>query len=191
MITTCAAHVTRDGQGWRGALGVYSDALLPGLRKLASTIHARRAAGLVQIFHEAYGRPRRSPGSNRGARRRRPCPASQAPARAATESDIERAIRPGFADAAARVHAAGFDGVEIHGAHGYLLCQFLSATLNQRTRSLGAGRLKGARGCSARRHVRCDAPCRRALRSASGFLPRTAETPSDSTSTSRSKSHGG
>jgi 2,4-dienoyl-CoA reductase-like NADH-dependent reductase (Old Yellow Enzyme family) len=57
--------------------------------------------------------------------------ASFEPPRPATDEDIERAIGQ-FQHAARRAAEAGFDGVEIHGAHGYLLSQFLSATMNQR-----------------------------------------------------------
>jgi 2,4-dienoyl-CoA reductase-like NADH-dependent reductase (Old Yellow Enzyme family) len=62
-------------------------------------------------------------------------------ARPATEEDLTRVIRQ-FGDAAARARAAGFDGVELHGAHGYLLTQFLSATGNTRTDAWG-GSLEG------------------------------------------------
>jgi 2,4-dienoyl-CoA reductase-like NADH-dependent reductase (Old Yellow Enzyme family) len=50
-VTTCAAHVAKDGQGWPGELGVFDDALLPGLRRLAAALRERGAASLVQIFH--------------------------------------------------------------------------------------------------------------------------------------------
>ncbi|MGD0676699.1 MAG: HisA/HisF-related TIM barrel protein [Polyangiaceae bacterium] len=64
-----------------------------------------------------------------------------APARAGTEGDIERVIAD-FGAAAARAHRAGFAGVELHGAHGYLLGQFLSATINTRVDRWG-GSLEG------------------------------------------------
>ncbi len=140
VIETCAAHISRDGRGWAGELGVFDDALLPGLRRLASAIASHGAAGIVQIFHGGL----RSPSSLTGEA---PWSASAnevaglEAAREATEADIARTI-DAFAAAAVRAHAAGFAGVELHGAHGYLLGQFLSNTLNRRTDRWG-GSLEG------------------------------------------------
>ena len=50
-VMTCAAHVAKDGQGWPGELGVFDDALLPGLTRLAAGLRARGAVSIVQIFH--------------------------------------------------------------------------------------------------------------------------------------------
>lgn len=116
FVETCAAHVAEDGRGWPGELGVFDDRLLPGLTRLAASIHAAGPAAFVQIFHG-------------GLRADVPAPWSAVAGekhRAATTDDLERVIGQ-FGDAAARARAAGFDGVEIHGAHGYLLTQFLSA----------------------------------------------------------------
>ena len=130
LIETCAAHVAKDGQGWPGELGIYDDAHLPGLTRLASALRERGAASMVQIFHggvradvSASGLPVWSASALEGAR-------------AATEDDIARVIQQ-FADAARRAQQAGFDGVELHGAHGYLLTQFLSTTQNLRTDKWG------------------------------------------------------
>jgi 2,4-dienoyl-CoA reductase-like NADH-dependent reductase (Old Yellow Enzyme family) len=128
-ITTCAAHVSRDGQGWPGELGFFDDTLLPGLSRLAGAINGHGALGIVQLFHGGARSPE-------GLIGERPWSASEStddPAnpRAATEADIDRVIAD-FRAGAVRAHAAGFGGVEIHGAHGYLLCQFLSATQNRR-----------------------------------------------------------
>jgi 2,4-dienoyl-CoA reductase-like NADH-dependent reductase (Old Yellow Enzyme family) len=127
---TCAAHVAKDGQGWPGELGIYEDAHVPGLARLAHGLHERRATCMVQIFH---GGVRADPSvSNAPA-----WSASEGDgARAATTDDIARVITQ-FGDAAVRAKVAGFDGVEIHGAHGYLLTQFLSATQNRRTDEWG------------------------------------------------------
>src|SRR5512134_455186 len=51
VVMTCAAHVSRDGQGWAGELGAFDDALLPGLTRLASALRHRGAASILQMFH--------------------------------------------------------------------------------------------------------------------------------------------
>jgi 2,4-dienoyl-CoA reductase-like NADH-dependent reductase (Old Yellow Enzyme family) len=124
-VTTCASHVSRDGQGWPGELGVYDDALLPGLSTLSAALHEQGTVVIVQIFHGGLRADRTLIGTT-------PWSASDVDgARAAAREDITRVIGQ-FADAAARSRDAGFDGVEIHGAHGYLFTQFLSATQNHR-----------------------------------------------------------
>jgi 2,4-dienoyl-CoA reductase-like NADH-dependent reductase (Old Yellow Enzyme family) len=125
-VMTCAAHVAKDGQGWPGELGVYDDAHLPGLTALAGAVHAHGAVAMVQIFHGGVRADRAVSGTE-------PWSASEGEgARAAIEEDLE-CVKTQFAAAARRAKAAGFDGVEIHGAHGYLLTQFLSSTQNRRT----------------------------------------------------------
>jgi 2,4-dienoyl-CoA reductase-like NADH-dependent reductase (Old Yellow Enzyme family) len=124
IVTTCAAHVSRDGQGFPGQLGVYDDALLPGLGRLASALRAHETLALVQLYH---GGLRALPALDRFS-----AVASEG-VRAATEDDIARVIED-FAAAAARAERAGFSGVEIHGAHGYLLTQFLSASNTRQDR---------------------------------------------------------
>jgi 2,4-dienoyl-CoA reductase-like NADH-dependent reductase (Old Yellow Enzyme family) len=139
VVETCAAHVALDGQAWAGELGVYDDRLLPGLTRLAAALRERGVVSLVQLFHGGArassaltGTPVWSASEN---------PADPAAPREATVADIERVIGS-FRDAAARAHRAGFDGVELHGAHGYLLSQFLSSTMNRRTDAWG-GSLEG------------------------------------------------
>jgi 2,4-dienoyl-CoA reductase-like NADH-dependent reductase (Old Yellow Enzyme family) len=124
VIETCAAHVALDGQSWEGQLGIYSDALLAGLETLASTLFGWGAdVSIAQLFHGgAHADPTLTC--------ERPWSAVEIPSdanqpRAATTDDIERVIDQ-FRAAAVRAHKAGFDGVELHGAHGHLLCQFLS-----------------------------------------------------------------
>ena len=127
IVMTCAAHVAKDGQGWAGELGVFDDAQLPGLTKLAKNIHDRGALAFAQIFHGGLRADEKFSGM-------RPWSANEVDGgpRAATEEDLARVIRQ-FADAAQRAQKAGFDGVEIHGAHGYLLTQFLSPIENTRS----------------------------------------------------------
>ena len=129
-ITTCAAHVSKEGQGWPGELGIFDDSHVPGLERIARSMRARGAATVVQIFHGGLrandvvsGRPRVAPSALEGALE-------------ATSDDLTRLVGA-FAHAAARAERAGCDGVEIHGAHGYLLTQFLSQTHNTRTDGWG------------------------------------------------------
>ena len=130
IITTCAAHVAKDGQGWPGELGIFDDVHLDGLTRLATELHDHGAGCLVQIFHGGVRADRTVSGVQ-------PWSASEHDgARAATEEDLTRVITQ-FADAAVRAEQAGFDGVEIHGAHGYLFTQFLSNSQNRRTDQWG------------------------------------------------------
>jgi 2,4-dienoyl-CoA reductase-like NADH-dependent reductase (Old Yellow Enzyme family) len=140
VIETCASHVALDGQGWPGELGVYADRLLPGLERLASAITKENALGLVQLFHGGLRASSAVTGEPPWSATALAIPGAD-PARAGTEADVERVIAQ-FRDAAARAHTAGFAGVELHGAHGYLLSQFLSAQWNPRTDGWG-GSLDG------------------------------------------------
>jgi 2,4-dienoyl-CoA reductase-like NADH-dependent reductase (Old Yellow Enzyme family) len=138
LIETCAAHVARDGQGWEGELGIHGDELLPGLTRLASALKRRGAPAVVQIFHGGARADRKLTGERPWSAAEIPGDASEP--RPATTAEVERVVSD-FRDAAVRAHRAGFDGVELHGAHGYLLCQFLSR-LNTRTDGWG-GDLEG------------------------------------------------
>lgn len=133
MVTTCAAYVSRDGKAWDGELGVDSDDDLEGLTRLASAIKRHGATAFVQLFHGGVRATQRLTGEQvwSASAFQEDAPDFEAP-RAATEDDIARVISD-FAAAAARCQAAGFDGVELHGAHGYLLTQFISHVTNQRT----------------------------------------------------------
>ena len=136
IITTCATYVSPDGKAYEGGLGIDNDGQLTGLRCLADAIRQRGALSFVQLFHGGSRSPETVLGQS-------PWSASDdrsSGVRAGTQNDIEAVIES-FAAAAARAEAAGMDGVEIHGAHGYLLTQFLSLTQNRRTDEWG-GRLE-------------------------------------------------
>jgi 2,4-dienoyl-CoA reductase-like NADH-dependent reductase (Old Yellow Enzyme family) len=157
VVETCAAHIALDGQGWRGELGVHDDRLAPGLRRLARTISAEGALGLVQLFHGGLRAPAALLGHPPWSASAQALP-DGTPVRAATEDDLARVIGQ-FRDAARRAHDAGFEGVELHGAHGYLLSQFFSTTYNTRDDRWGGsleGRARLAR--EATRAVRAAVP---------------------------------
>ncbi|MBV71075.1 MAG: NADH:flavin oxidoreductase [Myxococcales bacterium] len=132
MVMTCAAHVQTIGQGFPGQLGIYSDALLDGHRRLAGGIREHGSVAVIQLHHA--GR-RALVDAIEGVP---VCPSrdESTGARALTLSEID-SLCADFVKAALRAQSAGYDGVEIHGAHDYLLCQFLSAKYNHRTDEFG------------------------------------------------------
>ncbi|MCD8481340.1 MAG: NADH:flavin oxidoreductase [Verrucomicrobia bacterium] len=134
VVTTCAVHVTRHGQGWPGELGAWHDRHIPGLSRLAKAIKECGTLGLVQLFHGGARSPAKLTGvqpisamdgspPGEGGNGEEP--------RSAREDEL-LAIIEDFAAAAKRVQDAGWSGVELHGAHGYLLAQFLSPRYNLR-----------------------------------------------------------
>jgi 2,4-dienoyl-CoA reductase-like NADH-dependent reductase (Old Yellow Enzyme family) len=136
LIETCAAYVALDGKAWHGELGVDGRSApgggVPALARLAERIKRRGALAIVQLFHGGVRATQKLTGEQvwSASSWREDGPEFEVP-RAATAADLARVIEQ-FAAAAARCQAAGFDGVELHGAHGYLLGQFLSRALNPR-----------------------------------------------------------
>lgn len=129
---TCGAHVQPAGQAFVGQLGIFGDQLLPGLTRLADAINATGSMSIVQLYH----------GGNRASKELMGtdplCPSDDPAtgARAMTLGEVEESVEAWIA-AAVRAQRAGFDGVEIHGAHGYLVCQFLSSEINHRNDRYG------------------------------------------------------
>lgn len=138
MIFTCASHVSADGQGWAGELGIFGDSHLPGLTKLANGIHQYDSLAFVQIFHGGARSPEKLTGKQPWSASAHSVEGTDKTTeiREATEEDIKN-VTDAFVAAALRAHAAGFDGAELHGAHGYLLHQFLSTVTNQRNDKWG------------------------------------------------------
>jgi 2,4-dienoyl-CoA reductase-like NADH-dependent reductase (Old Yellow Enzyme family) len=129
---TAAAHVSAHGQGFPGQIGVFADAHIEGLTRLASTIKAHNSVSLLQLHHAGN----RAPADLIGATPVFPSDHADTGARALTAAEVEETI-DAYVDGAVRADRAGFDGVEVHGAHGYLVSAFLSPELNQRTDRYG------------------------------------------------------
>jgi 2,4-dienoyl-CoA reductase-like NADH-dependent reductase (Old Yellow Enzyme family) len=127
LTMTCAAHVQRQGQGFPGQLGVFSDDHLEGLTRLAAAIKAEGSVAALQMHHAGM----RSPKDLIGQAPVCPSDDEETGARALSTEEVEQLVED-FVAAAQRAERAGFDGVEIHGAHGYVLAQFLSPTINRR-----------------------------------------------------------
>jgi len=132
ITTTAAANVTEHGRGWEGEMGVWGDHQLPGLTEMAMQLKATGTLSLAQIFHGGM----RAPMALNGVQ---PVSASENTeagmdglfTRALTHQEVLDMIQS-FTQAAVRCQKAGFDGVELHGAHSYLICQFLGSITNRR-----------------------------------------------------------
>jgi 2,4-dienoyl-CoA reductase-like NADH-dependent reductase (Old Yellow Enzyme family) len=127
LTMTCASHVQQIGQGFPGQLGCFSDNHIDGLARLASGIKEANSLAVVQIHHAGM----RSPTDLINKRPVCPSDDEKTGARALTPDEVAQ-LSNDFVAAAERADKAGFDGVEIHAAHGYVLCQFLSPTINKR-----------------------------------------------------------
>jgi 2,4-dienoyl-CoA reductase-like NADH-dependent reductase (Old Yellow Enzyme family) len=132
LTMTAAAHVQAIGQGFAGQLGTFSDDHIEGLRSLASQINATESVSIAQLHHAGN----RAPAALIGGTPVCPSDDTETGARALTTSEVVELVAD-FVAAAKRCEEAGFDGVELHGAHGYMICQFLSSTLNRRNDQYG------------------------------------------------------
>jgi 2,4-dienoyl-CoA reductase-like NADH-dependent reductase (Old Yellow Enzyme family) len=132
LTMTCASHVHPQGKGFPGQLGIYSDDLLDGHMRLAEAIRGHGSLAVVQLHHAGMRSPRdliEGPPV---------CPSADAEtgSRALALDEVHQ-LRDDFIAAAVRCQRAGYDGVEVHGAHGYILCQFLSTETNRRQDAYG------------------------------------------------------
>lgn len=133
LVITACVYVSPNGKGFHGEFASDSDDMIPSLRRLAATIKEKGAKAVLQIFHGG-----------------RECPINLVPngdvvsasavaseqnagvtPRALLDEEIESIIRD-FGETTRRAIEAGFDGVEIHGANGYLVQQFFSPHSNVR-----------------------------------------------------------
>jgi len=132
LVMTCASHVQAVGQGFPGQLGVYADFHIAGLTRLASELHRRGSLAMLQLHHAGL----RSPADLIGEAPVSASDDEKTGARALTTEEVEQ-LAEDFVAAALRAERAGFDGVQVHGAHGYVICQFLSAETNRRNDRYG------------------------------------------------------
>jgi 2,4-dienoyl-CoA reductase-like NADH-dependent reductase (Old Yellow Enzyme family) len=135
LIVSSHAYVSPEGQAGFKQLGVYNDELLPGLASMAEAVHDNGGKIVMQLAHAGFfgsaklsGHTPLAPSSVEGF--------AKGPRKEMTVMDIKGVIRA-FAAAAQRAKRAGFDGVQIHAAHGYLLSQFLSPAFNRRRDEYG------------------------------------------------------
>jgi len=144
MVITACAYITPNGKGFHGEFGADNDEMIPSLEKLATRIKEQGAKAVLQIFHGGRMCPPELvpngeivsasdiPAENGGVSTEEP---DKKP-RALTEAEVEDIIQA-FGEATRRAIEAGFDGVEIHGANGYLIQQFFSPHSNRREDRFG------------------------------------------------------
>ncbi len=117
-------------------VGLYDDRFLPGLTELAGAIKQAGGSACIQIWHA--GRQTRSSLSGLPvvAPSPIPCPVNREMPKELTVEEIDGLVED-FANAALRAKTAGFDAIEVHGAHGYIITQFMSPSANIRTDDYG------------------------------------------------------
>jgi len=135
FIISSHAYVSPAGQAGPWQLGVYNDALVPGLAAMAKAVHDNGGKIVLQLAHAGFfanakltGQTPMAPSNVEGF--------SKSARQEMTAEDIRDVVQA-YGAAAKRAQNAGFDGVQIHAAHGYLLSQFLSPAFNRRNDAYG------------------------------------------------------
>jgi NADPH2 dehydrogenase len=149
LIIIEATCVNIKGRLSLGQLGLWADDQIPGFKKIAEACHKYGAVVLVQIHHAGLAvfpgitKDVIAPSDYEG-QTRFTSPDSIIRAREMSQEEV-RMVQNDFVAAAIRAKKAGLDGVELHGAHGYLISQFLSPLINSRADAYGGNLLKRTR----------------------------------------------
>ena len=132
LVMTCASHVQEIGKGFNGQLGIFNDTLNDGHKKLTKAIKNEGSLAVIQLHHAGMRTPHEL------INEKPVCPSKneKTDSRALTLQEVKQ-LRDDFISAAVRAKECGYDGAEVHGAHGYILTQFLSAEINFRTDEYG------------------------------------------------------
>tara|TARA_B100000989_G_C19512842_1_gene460029 strand:- start:702 stop:1850 length:1149 start_codon:yes stop_codon:yes gene_type:complete len=132
LIMSCASHVQAIGKGFPGQLGIFGDEHIEGLKRLTDEIKSYDSLAVAQLHHAGM----RSPQEIIGEQPVCPSDDEETNSRALSIDEVKK-LRDEFIEAGVRAKKAGYEGVEIHGAHGYILCQFLSSDINKRDDEYG------------------------------------------------------
>ena len=122
ITMSCASHVQEIGKGFPGQLGIFDDKHIDGLTKLTTEIKKHESLAIAQLHHAGM----RSPEELINTQPVCPSDNSNTGARSLSFEEVIQ-LRDDFIAAAVRAKKSGYQGVEIHGAHGYILSQFLSS----------------------------------------------------------------
>jgi len=126
FVMTSACYVQPSGKAGQGQFGIFSDDHIEGYAQLCKVIKARGRVASLQLHHAGYRSPKRCVPQSVG-----PSDDPATGSRGLSTDEVGQLVAD-FIAGARRAEAAGFDGVEFHGAHGYVLTQFLSTTDNRR-----------------------------------------------------------
>ncbi len=135
LIISSHAYVSPEGRATPWQIGIHKDDLIPGLRQMTAAVHDLGGRIMAQLAHAGHQASDKITGQPALAVSDAE-PLAGKNIRVATEADIEELVAA-FARAASRARASGFDGIEIHSGHGYLLSQFLSPAFNKRRDAYG------------------------------------------------------
>lgn len=127
LIITEMTYVSPEGQASRTQAGLCTSQSVPQHRQITDAVHRSGGKIFVQLNHGGAASLCDMPPSPSGV----PSPYANRPARSMTADEIA-AVTLEFANAAVRAQKAGYDGIQLHCAHGYLLSQFISPFFNQR-----------------------------------------------------------
>ena len=130
------SYFTSQGKASSNQLGIQDDLAISGLSRLVESIHAEDTPVCIQINHVGRKGSVVISGVEPVAPSAIPTEGSSIAPKVLEKNEIEHLVRL-FGEAAGRAQKAGFDGVEVHGAHGYLLNQFVSPITNRRTDEYG------------------------------------------------------
>ncbi len=137
LIITSHAYVSKEGQASPWQVGIHEDETVPGLAEMVHEVHTRGGRIFAQIAHGGVlANPQLTGLEPMGPSRVEELVSCSH--REMSLGDVQRIVEA-FGLAASRAKAAGFDGVQIHAAHGYLLSQFLSPVFNRRKDAYGGG----------------------------------------------------
>ncbi|MHB8094686.1 MAG: NADH:flavin oxidoreductase [Candidatus Aminicenantales bacterium] len=144
LIITGHAFVLPSGKASPGQIAVFDDAFIPGLARIAEAVHAYPSNIFLQLAHAGRQTKTKLIGGTPLSPSAVPDPASGTMPRELTSIEIRDLIRA-FIAAGGRAVRAGYDGVQLHVAHGYLLSAFISAHTNRRTDEWGGSTANRAR----------------------------------------------
>lgn len=143
LIVSSGLFPSLDGWAAPGQLGIHNDDMIPSLKKITDTVHENGGKIVAQLMHAGwFGNPDlcglQTVGPSETVN-----PANNLKVRELSSDEVEQKVDE-FVKAGARAAEAGFDGVQIHAAHGWLVSAFLSTVTNRRNDKWGGSALKRA-----------------------------------------------